>query len=337
MLHLVYSPSYNYHAPRLFPHPFNPSKAREIFDYLLNHTDHDINVIPVNRPVTQTDLLTVHDPTYLAGLTSAYVSHAIDLHNLLKFCPQRYIESCLLSPMRWQTAGTLKATQKAMENNSCVINLGGGFHHAQKSKGWGGCIYADIPLAIKTYCADKRVAIIDLDAHQGDGLTEFALAEQNVYLFDMFNKNEFPFSFHDLQRADRIVYHGLDGGHLEARLFGYDLTKYNYLNIFDTVINRNVSDDEYLSVLETNLDEFLDRAKPDIVFYNMGSDPYINDPWGCMRISKHGILRRDQYVYDCVRRRRNIPLVITLSGGYAKDNVALVGDSILNLCGSLQK
>lgn len=350
MADIVYNPNYNYYAPKLFPHPFNPTKAKDLVENLLANTDVNINVkfLSVDKPVTYEDLLDVHDESYLSGLNSAYISDAIDFPGILKFCPQNYIESCLLTPMRWQVAGTLQGTKKALENNSCTINLGGGYHHAKKSKGHGGCLFADIPLAIKKYCQNMRVAIIDLDAHQGDGLVEYAENNDKIYVFDMFNKNEFPYTFNKLIAKyemddinNKIVYHGFDGGHIEAKLFGIsninifnytiNMSSYNYMNVLDTVVNRQINDDTYMNVLRDSLDRFIDIVKPDIVYYNMGSDPYINDPWGCMGLSKFGIIQRDEFVYDRVRKKRNIPMVITLSGGYAKDNVQLICDSILNL------
>lgn len=308
-----------------------------------------LNICTPLAPVTNDDLLQVHTEKYLNILNTCpmYVSKAIDFPKLLDWCPPKYIDQYLLQPMRWQCAGTIKAAKTALQTGS-AINLGGGFHHSRQGMGWGGCLYADIPLAVcKVHDENPglRVAIIDLDAHKGDGLEEYIYKQtENVWLFDMYNRNEFPFEPTDLQEF-RLAYpektlnierHPLDGGHLTQTVlgrnnwFGFKVSAFDPFCLTEYPVDRRVGDDQYLDCLRSNLPQFLDRIEPDLVFYNAGTDPYVLDPWGCMAVTREGIFTRDQYVWNLVRSRK-VPIAMTLSGGYSPDNVELVSTSISQL------
>lgn len=362
MIPIVYNPSYNYYTLPYFPHPFTSDKARKIMEELYKKNDK----LTIYSPNTTNNLISikenlhlVHSPIYLSTINSNYVSKAIDFPGLLNIMPMEFIQSCILDPMLHQTSGTIFATEVALKEGY-AINLGGGYHHARFNKGHGGCIYADIPLAIELKAKNKRVAIVDLDAHQGDGLQEYTYKTDNVYMMDMFNKNEFPFRPNDLAPVDlfgnklkfptfnsinmtdnksQILEIPLDGGYLKqeifgmTQIFGYNLEKLDPLCITEKVKNRKINDEVYLEKLREHLPKFLDNVKPEIVFYNAGSDIYQLDPWGCLDISKRGVYERDQYVWKEITSRK-IPIVMTLSGGYSPDNVELVSESISRILNS---
>ena len=249
MIPIIYNENYNYYAPPFFPHPFNPSKSEQILNKLTS-INNGLHLFCSNKMIEYKDIIKVHNPNYLDNLNGKYLSKVIDFPGLLTYCPQKLINSCLLDPMRWQTSGTILATKKAFQFGS-AINLGGGYHHARKNKGWGGCIYADIPLAIELECQGKIVAIVDLDAHQGDGLEEYVLSKNNVYIMDMFNQNEFPnnpdgllnFATRDANniKKHKILEVPLRGGHLEQELlnrnsiFGIPLEKLDPLYLTECV------------------------------------------------------------------------------------------------------
>ena len=165
-------------------------------------------------------------------------------------------------------------------------------------------------------------------------------------MMDMFNRNEFPHNPDNLldgatQNVDAILSHKileipLGGGYLRQELFGkdsifgYSLEKLDPFCFTEVVKGRKVNDEEYLTKLHNNLSKFLETVKPNIVFYNAGTDPYKLDPWGCMNLSKDGIIKRDMYVWEIVRQK-NIPIVMTLSGGYSPDNVELVSQTLTNI------
>jgi acetoin utilization deacetylase AcuC-like enzyme len=190
--------------------------------------------------------------------------------------------------------GTKVAAFLAWKEKAVAVNLGGGFHHAGVVAGkdmYGGyCVLADIPIAVyhlrKAYPEVRNVLIIDCDQHCGDG---------NTFTFED-DATVFTFSIHQNQ-------------YFRPR------TKKNNLDI---VTGRNPGTRRYLSLLQSGLKGVYSRFSPDIVFYVEGADPYMNDLGGGMGISKEGLLNRDLMVYESVASR-NLPLVVTLGGGYGSE------------------
>ena len=141
--------------------------------------------------------------------------------------------------MRLAVGGTIEAIHLAMKYG-WAINLAGGYHHAKPSGGEGGCFYADVPLAIRSIrkqFPDLKVLIVDLDAHQGNGNAAYAKDDKNLFIYDMYNKNEYP--VYDQRLEDNPLYDGkqalkyvkfncpLDGGYLGTTAF----SKYIKLSI----------------------------------------------------------------------------------------------------------
>jgi len=109
--------------------------------------------------------------------------------------PSWLVRKRVLEPMQIQTSGTIMAAKLAM---SCgwAINLGGGFHHCSATRGGGFCPYADITLAIQLLRYEfprvKKVMIVDLDAHQGNGHERDFINDTNTYIMDMYNDRIYP-------------------------------------------------------------------------------------------------------------------------------------------------
>lgn len=74
----------------------------------------------------------------------------------------------------------------------------------------------------------------------------------------------------------------------------------------------------------------MDNFCPDFVIYNAGTDILENDPLGRLSITADGIIARDEVVIQ-MSVRRNIPVVMLLSGGYQKINADIIADSVQNL------
>src|SRR5690606_27531322 len=138
-------------------------------------TIYDIWVRP-RREVTRDELLTIHTPEYLEKLRDRrYVARALEVPQLARL-PMWALDRYVLRPMRWATHGTMIAAREALEHG-LAINLGGGFHHAKPDLGEGFSIYNDIALAAlavrreRLIADDARILAIDLDAHQGNGVS----------------------------------------------------------------------------------------------------------------------------------------------------------------------
>ena len=199
--------------------------------------------------------------------------------------------------MRYATGGTLLACRQALEYG-LAINLAGGYHHAFASWGEGFCVYADIPLAAATLHAEgavERVLVVDLDAHQGNGTAATIRPWPWASIFDVYEVDLYPMP---KQPED-----------------------------FAVPIPAGTSGAEYLAIVDESLPRALDVVKPDLVIYNAGSDPYVEDPLTRLRLSRSDIADRDLLVATLVRER-GIPMAMVLSGGYARESWRVHADGI---------
>lgn len=304
---LVYSPQYNikfFGIEKL--HPFDSCKFQRAWDIL--SSDKRLNIekhfLRTDRPASRQELLSVHSDDYLELLKSpSFVAQALEVP-LAGFLPTSLIDSHVLEPMRFATRGTILATQEALRNGA-AINLGGGYHHASRERGEGFCIYADISIAIQCLrqqgllSPNDKVAIIDLDAHQGNGVERNSLKDDSIYILDMYNSDIYP---NDTWIKKRIN--------------------------MDIPVHSGIDDVEYLSILKNHLPDFLSNGSPfSLAIYNAGTDIYKEDSLGKLSVSAEGILERDQFVLTQLESH-HIPWVMLPSGGYTKDSAELVARSI---------
>ena len=181
--------------------------------------------------------------------------------------------------------GTLAATADALATG-IGGTLSGGTHHAFRSEGSGFCVFNDVAIAIHSLRArgrDPRVAVIDLDVHQGDGTAHFFENDPRVLTLSLHGANNFPFR---KQRSS-----------------------------IDIELPDKTGDAEYLATLDGALARVWDFA-PGLVFYLSGVDALASDVLGRLSLTYAGLAERDRRVIGGARKRL-IPLVITLGGGYA--------------------
>lgn len=315
MSHLVYSRHYNiglFGLERL--HPFDSRKYgrayRRLRKRLGSREVKRVSVSPAG-PVSRKELLLVHQPQHLDRLSdSRYVAAALELPAVGRM-PGWAVDRLVLRPMRWATAGTVLAARLALQHRFAV-NLGGGFHHAKPNSGEGFCVYADIPLAVATLRREgllaehERVAYIDLDAHQGNGVCHCFFDDPRVFVLDMYNQHIYPYT--DLQAKDRID--------------------------CDLPLDSGTDGDRYLLRLRRHLPGFLDSIHRDppvaLAIYNAGTDVFQEDPLGLLNVSAAQVLERDLYVMRQLAERE-IPAVMLLSGGYTKQSYRLVAATVERL------
>ncbi|MCB9555752.1 MAG: histone deacetylase [Deltaproteobacteria bacterium] len=191
-----------------------------------------------------------------------------------------------LLPFLRQCGGTVLAAQQALDTNRPAINLGGGFHHAQRDRGEGFCPINDIAVAIvemrRRRLAD-RALVIDLDYHHGNGTAAIFADDERT----------FTCSIHGQAWADSPdKQHNLD-----------------------IVLPGETNDQRYLATLAPALESILKRFRPDLAIYVAGADPHIDDAFGNFALSSAGLLARDLMVHAALSKRR-IPLCVVLAGGY---------------------
>jgi len=261
------------------------------------------SVITPNMPGDE-DLLKVHTKEYLDSLHSSIKVAQITEFPPIALFPRFLVRNRVLIPMLYAVGGTILAGKVASERG-WAINLGGGMHHAHASDGGGWCVYADITLSIyfprKANPLVKRIMIIDLDVHQGNGHERDFINDPNTFIFDMYNRQIYP---------NDTYAKGAIGCRVELPSY--------------------TEDKEYLELLQLNLVRCFKQFDPDIIYYNAGTDLLEGDPLGHLSISEQGVIKRDELVFQQALSR-TIPIVMVLSGGYQRDTWEVISNSIENL------
>ena len=185
------------------------------------------------------------------------------------------------------TGGTVLASKLAI-NYGLACNTAGGSHHAGFNEGAGFCVFNDSAVAAR-YLQKKgyarRILIVDLDVHQGNGTADIFKNDNSVFTFSMHCKSNYP-------------------------------AKKTKSNI-DVELDDNLEDKKYLEILKKNL-IYLNQESFDFVFYIAGVDIHHDDRLGKLKITDDGIKSRDQIVINNFFQQK-IPLCGVLGGGYNKD------------------
>ncbi len=298
MIPLVYHPSYNITAFGLERrHPFDGRKYGRIQSALINGGLRRSPDFVRPRAISRQDLLTLHTSAYLNSLRRPDTLALILEVPIVARLPGWLIDWRILRPMRFATGGTILACRLALESG-IAINLGGGYHHAAADWGGGFCVYADAPLAAKIVHDEGRaekVLIVDLDAHQGNGSAAIFREWPWAFIFDLYQRDIFP-TRKEPEDYPLPVRSGLTGA-------------------------------EYLDLIRDALPGALDASRPDLVIYNAGSDPFVNDPLAGFRLTMRDLADRDLMVVT-MARERDIPLAMVMSGGYSAQSWRIHADAI---------
>lgn len=185
------------------------------------------------------------------------------------------------------TQGTVECALYAL-GHGIALNTAGGTHHAFRAKGEGFCVLNDIAVA-SNFLLDnrmvKKILVVDLDVHQGNGTASIFQGNDKVFTFSI---------------------HGADN---------YPLKKEH--SDLDIALPNAVSDKDYLDLVSDHVPRLLDDVKPDIVFYQAGVDILKTDKLGKMDISKLGCKHRDEIVLSSCHRL-GIPVAVSMGGGYSE-------------------
>jgi acetoin utilization deacetylase AcuC-like enzyme len=226
------------------------------------------------------DLARVHTVDYLNDVAHGTLSPAAIRRLGFPWSPT------LVRRSRLSVDGAYLAARIALEDGRGA-NLAGGTHHGFADRGEGFCVFNDVAVAIRRLQHEdrvRRVAIIDLDVHQGNGTAQIFENDPDVFTFSMHGARNYP--FHKTR------------SHLDVEL------------------PDGADDDEYLSTLARHLPDVLRRAQPQLAFYLAGVDIAAGDRFGRLAVSRDGIHARERYVLQTLRTA-GVPVAIVLSGGYA--------------------
>jgi acetoin utilization deacetylase AcuC-like enzyme len=268
-------------------HRFPMAKYRLLRERMI--TDGVIDTADLHEalPAPWTDLALVHTAEYLTNVERGTVPRETQRRIGFPWSPQ------MVERARRSVGATIQASRAALEDG-VAANLAGGTHHAFSDRGEGFCVFNDVAVAARVLLRDRaigRAAVVDCDVHQGNGTAAIFAGDERVFTFSMHGANNFPF-----------------------RKETSDL---------DVMLDDGVGDDEYLALLGRHLPVVLDRARPDVVFYVSGADPYQGDRLGRLALTIDGLRVRDATVFDTCRSH-GVPVVVTMGGGYAADLEAIV-------------
>lgn len=241
-------------------------------------------------PASDGELALAHAPDYIAAIAEGHLSAAAQREIGFPWSP------AMAERARRSVGATIQACRTALSGEGVAANLAGGTHHAYADKGSGFCVFNDAAVAARLMQAEHarrhraggplRVAIIDLDVHQGNGTARIFARDPSVFTLSLHGAKNFPF-----------------------RKEPSDL---------DVELTDGCSDAAYMEALETALDGLARQFEPGLVIYLAGADPHEGDRLGRLKLTFDGLEARDRRVMDWAWQRR-VPLAFAMAGGYGHD------------------
>ena len=232
---------------------------------------------------SDTQILYAHDPSYLIKIIEGRLS-AEEQREIGFPWSQKMVERSRRS------AGATVAAAKNALDEGIAINLAGGTHHAYRDLGSGFCVFNDSAIAARTLQKEVnpklKVAIIDLDVHQGNGTAAILQQDPSIFTLSIHGENNFPFK--------------------------------KELSDLDLGLPDGCDDQTYLIALEDSLQQLASRFKPDCLIYLAGADPHEGDRLGRLKLSKEGMRLRDERVFAFALDQK-LPIAISMAGGYGKE------------------
>ncbi len=184
--------------------------------------------------------------------------------------------------------GTIKGCRFALENG-IAMNIAGGTHHAYSDRGEAFCMLNDQAIGARYLLNQKlakKILIVDLDVHQGNGTAEIFQTDHSVFTFSMHGKGNYPFK---KETSD-----------------------------LDVPLEKGTTDKEYLSILKKTLPELMEEIRPDFIFYLCGVDVLETDKLGTLAMTLEGCKERDRFVLQTCHDA-NIPVQCSMGGGYSPE------------------
>ncbi|GGG27432.1 histone deacetylase family protein [Hymenobacter glacieicola] len=228
------------------------------------------------------DVLRVHTPEYYHRLQAGQLTRQEERATGFPWSPALVArETTILS-------GTLECARRALQHG-VALNIAGGTHHAFQDRGEGFCLLNDQAAAAAYLLAHpelgvRRVLIVDLDVHQGNGTARIFQQEARVFTFSMHGARNYP---HRKEQSD-----------------------------LDLALPDGTDDAAYLGQLRATLPRLLDQHQPDFVFYLSGVDVLATDKLGHLALTPDGCRHRDEYVLGLCHAH-GLPVVVCMGGGYS--------------------
>lgn len=234
------------------------------------------------------ELALAHDADYLERVSAGTLTPLEQRRIGFPWSPE------MVERSRRSAGATIHAARAALDAAASrgwgiAANLAGGTHHAYPGHGEGFCVFNDAAIAVRTLQREGRIAraaILDCDVHQGNGTAAIFATDPSVFTFSIHGARNFPF------RKERST--------------------------LDVELPDGAGDEVFLTALEMHVPRILAEHRPQLVIYLAGADPFLDDRFGRLGMTKEGLAARDQLVLEACRAER-IPVALTMAGGYARD------------------
>lgn len=278
MLKVAWSPIYKYPLPE--GHRFPMAKYELLPEQLLYDGTLSESNFFQPEPAPEEVILWTHEPTYWNKLKNQELSpkeiRAIGFP----------MSEVLVRRGTHIANGTIQCALYALQFG-CAMNTAGGTHHSFSWKGEGFCLLNDIAIAANYLLNNrlaKKILIVDLDVHQGNGTAQIFRNEPRVFTFSMHGEKNYP---HRKEQSDLDI--GLADG---------------------------TEDAFYLKILKNTLPALLEEVQPDFVFYLSGVDVLASDKLGHLKMTMTGCRERDRIVLEAFKNNQ-LPVAVSMGGGYS--------------------
>lgn len=244
------------------------------------------------EPVGDADLLRVHTLEYVRAVATGE-PRALAESQKFPWSPQ------LAEAVRWTNGGCVTAARIALDEG-VAGNLASGFHHSHADHGEGFCTFNGLVVAMERLRAEGRIGralVLDMDLHYGNGTASLLASRPWAHQLSIYGNG------YDRNVAIR------------------DVTAFRALdteNARSVPVPAGTNGDAYLALLREHLAPAIDRARPDLLLYQAGADPYREDPYSPLDLGHEDLYERDRIVL-AEARRRGIPALWVLAGGYTPD------------------
>lgn len=271
---------------KLGAHVFPSRKYRLIHDQLLDEGTAAPWDFVEPQAVADEDVLRVHDAGWVQRLKTGTMTASELVRLEIPYSPE------MVNGFWLSAGGTILAARQALSGR-IGFNIGGGFHHAFRAHGEGFCAIHDVAIAIRKLQHEKaieRAMVVDCDVHHGNGTAAIFAGDNSVLTLSLHQWNNYP--------AEKPP------------------------STIDVHLRDGTGDEEYLERLRGALEVAL-GFEPQLIVYVAGADPYAEDQLGGLNLTMEGLQRRDRLVFETALQK-NVPLAVTLAGGYARDTADTV-------------
>jgi len=262
-------------------HRFPMEKYSRLRETLLASGDFREADFHLPHAATDQELARAHDPAYIQQVCAGQLPERAQKRIGFPW------SAGMVERSRRSAGATICACRAAFVDG-VAANLAGGTHHAFRDRGEGFCVFNDAAVAARAMQNEgraRRILIVDCDVHQGNGTASILAGDDSIFTFSIHGARNFPFE--------------------------------KELSDLDIELPDGCADAGYLIRLDEGLNTAFDLARPDLVIYLAGADPYHDDRLGRLALSFAGLAERDRRVFSRCKAL-GIPLAIAMAGGYAR-------------------